>query len=76
MVGLKGKLVLAKQKAVEVFRLISSSGKEDSNISSSNAVFRVAAPYETMKARTRALARAERTKAEALVYWRMWDRPK
>lgn len=68
----KGKLDLAKQKLLRLFRGL---GKEDSNASSSGPILSVA-PYELEKRLLNRSLEAELKKAEALIYLRMSDRPR
>lgn len=76
MFGLTRKLVSAKRKVFNVFRLIGGLENEDSNVSSPSHIFEVA-PYELVKPLRKYSLEAEFKKAQALAYWRMLEnRPK
>jgi len=72
--GIKGKLVSVSRKMSKMFRLIRGLG----NVSSPAPVsYETANPLACMcKPVTDYFLEAELKKAEALVHWRRWDRPK
>lgn len=68
----KGKFHSAKAK---LFRLVRGLGMESSNSSLPTSVSTVA-PYATANLRNSYSLKAESKKAEALMYQRMFDRPR
>ncbi len=71
----KGKSVSFKRRLLRMFRLINGLGKGNHNVSLGGPAFAVV-PYEPSNLPTNYSLEAELKKAEALMYLRMFDRPK
>lgn len=71
---IKGRFGWAKGKLFNVLRLINGLGK-DSDVSSPTPVCTVALS-KPVNSLTNYSLEAELKKAQALMYWHMWDRPR
>jgi hypothetical protein len=72
MFGTKGKFHSAKEKLLELVRGLGMESSDSSLPTSVSAV----APYATAYSRNNYSLKAESKKAEALMYQRMFDRPR
>jgi len=71
----KEKSVSFKRRLLRVFKLINGLGKGNHNVSLGAPAFAVV-PYKPANSPTNYSLEAELKKAEALMYLRMFDRPK